>query len=483
MLHGPDDDARILGGMVDGVGEEVGDDPCDLFVVDEQFRNLLGILHLDEAAETLGQHLCRLDRIVDQLDRLHDLGHEPEFPGLDLRHVEQFARDIQQAVAALADAAHELFLFFVELPETVVAEQLQAHQDRRDGSFHLVRNRRDEIGLGRVQLLVLGDVVQDDQVADELLLPAADRHDVERRILHLEIALLVVGINLQRLLPGVLLLAVKLAKQAPEQVVGKRHLGGIAPDDGLRQVEHRQRLAVHEEDGLPGIESDDRFVERIDDRLDPRLGRHQVVERTAAVLVELGRHVVERLGDGFELAVAREVEPLAVIMTGDLLDPLLQLVDRAQHHPREPHQHGARYQGAQGGHDDQPPHDIVGTLLDLRALGPDGRHVHLHNAVEVGTHGLYLGLGDGVAQAGDMLLQGRRKLLFADFGDVLLLERQALAQGVPRDGILADVVQRTEHVPGVLQRIIVVGQDGARSARKLADIADRLDAEQQDHGE
>lgn len=170
-------------------------------------------------------------------------------------------------------------------------------------------------------------------------------------------------------------------------------------------------------------------------------------------------------------------------MTGDLLDPLLQLVDRAQHHPREPHQHGARYQGAQGGHDDQPPHDIVGTLLDLRALGPDGRHVHLHNAVEVGTHGLYLGLGDGVAQAGDMLLQGRRKLLFADFGDVLLLERQALAQGVPRDGILADVVQRTEHVPGVLQRIIVVGQDGARSARKLADIADRLDAEQQDHGE
>lgn len=122
-------------------------------------------------------------------------------------------------------------------------------------------------------------------------------------------------------------------------------------------------------------------MERIDDRLDPRLGRHQVVERTAAVLVELGRHVVERLGDGFELAVAREVEPPPVIMVGDLLDPLLQLVDRAQHHPREPHQHGARYQGAQGGHDDQPPHDIVGTLLDLRALGPDGRHVHLHNAV------------------------------------------------------------------------------------------------------
>ena len=45
MLHGPDDDARILGGMVDGVGEEVGDDPCDLFVVDEQFRYFFRILH------------------------------------------------------------------------------------------------------------------------------------------------------------------------------------------------------------------------------------------------------------------------------------------------------------------------------------------------------------------------------------------------------------------------------------------------------
>ena len=59
-----------------------------------------------------------------------------------------------------------------------------------------------------------------------------------------------------------------------------------------------------------GTQTDDRLVQRIDDRLDALLGGHQVVERTAAVFVEFGGHVVERLGHGFELAVAREIEPL-----------------------------------------------------------------------------------------------------------------------------------------------------------------------------
>ena len=31
-----------------------------------------------------------------------------------------------------------------------------------------------------------------------------------------------------------------------------------------------------------------------------------------------GGHVVERLGDGFEFAVARKVEPLPVVVVGDL---------------------------------------------------------------------------------------------------------------------------------------------------------------------
>ena len=68
-----------------------------------------------------------------------------------------------------------------------------------------MRDGRDEVGLGGVQLLEAGDVVQDDQVADELLFAPADGSDVERRVLHLEITLLVVGVDFQRLLVGVLL--------------------------------------------------------------------------------------------------------------------------------------------------------------------------------------------------------------------------------------------------------------------------------------
>jgi hypothetical protein len=61
--------------------------------------------------------------------------------------------------------------------------------------------------------------------------------------------------------------------------------------------------------------------------------------------------------------------------------------------------------------------------------------------------------------------------------------RARFSQGVPRYGILPDVVERPQHLPGVLQRVVVVGEDGSRRPRQLADVADRLDAQQQDHGE
>ena len=65
----------------------------------------------------------------------------------------------------------------------------------------------------------------------------------------------------------------------------------------------------------------------------------------------------------------------------------------------------------------------------------------------------------------------------------VMLQGEVFAQGVPRYGILPDVVERPQHLPGVLQRVVVVGEDGSRRPRQLADVADRLDAQQQDHGE
>ena len=346
-----------------------------------------------------------------------------------------------------------------------------------------MRNGRYEVGFGGVQLLEFGDVVEDDQVTHELLFASTHGRDVERCVVHLEIALLVVGVYLQRLLLGVFPFVAEFAQQTAQQVVGQGYLGRVPPDDVFRKIQHRKRFAVHEKDGLFGIESDDRLVERVYDRFDAFFRRHQVVERTAAVLVEFGGHVVERLGDGFEFAVARKVEPLPVVVVGDLLDTPLQGVDRPEHRLRKPDQDGPCAQDAQCGHDDQPPHHVVGALLHPGAFAPDGGHVQLHDPEEILAHGLYFGFGDGVAQRRDMPFERRGHLLFADLGDVLLLQGETLPQDVPRYRIVPDVVQRPQHVPGVLQRIVVVGQYGPRGVRKLPDVTDRLDSEQQDHGE
>ena len=54
MLLGAHDDTGIFGRVVDRVGQQVGNDPRDLLVVDEQFRYFFRILHFHIAVETLG---------------------------------------------------------------------------------------------------------------------------------------------------------------------------------------------------------------------------------------------------------------------------------------------------------------------------------------------------------------------------------------------------------------------------------------------
>jgi len=76
-------------------------------------------------------------------------------------------------------------------------------------------------------------------------------------------------------------------------------------------------------------------VQRIDYCLYALFGRHQVIERTATVFVEFGGHVVERLRHLPKFPVVAEIEPLIVVMVGDLRDPLFQLVDRPQHNSRK----------------------------------------------------------------------------------------------------------------------------------------------------
>ena len=77
----------------------------------KSFEIFFGIVHLDEAAEPLGQNLRSLYSIVYQFDRLGYFRYQFKFAGLDLGHVQQFARDRKQAVAALLMLVTSCFCF------------------------------------------------------------------------------------------------------------------------------------------------------------------------------------------------------------------------------------------------------------------------------------------------------------------------------------------------------------------------------------
>ena len=424
--------------------------------------------------------------VVDQLDRLDDLGHQLQLARLDLRHVEQLSRDVEQPVAAVLNARYQCFLFVVERTQPVVAEQLEAHQDRRNGRLHLVRDGGDEIRFRRIQLLVARHVVQDDHVADELLPLPADRNDMERDVLHLEIALLVVGVDLQRLLLSFVLLrfGVELADQPPQQIVVQSHLRGLAADHfAALQIQDRARLVVHEKDVALRIQSDDRFVEAVHDPLDAFLFDHERIERTAAVFREFAGHVVERLGHLAELAVAPEVEPLLVVVVGDLRDAPLELVDRAQDHRRELHEEGCGEHYAEDRHDRQPPHGVGRTRLHLGTFHADRSHVEIHDPVEVAADEPYPVRSHRVREGRDAAAERRRGLALVHLRDVLPLQAEAADERRPRRGILREAVQRPEHLLGVMHRVVVVRENVPGRGGELPHVTDGESSEQQNQDE
>ena len=245
-----------------------------------------------------------------------------------------------------------------------------------------MRNGRDEIRFGRVELFVLGDVVEDDYIPDEVLLFLSDRADVERDILHLEITLFVIRINFERLV--VLFGRIETADQPPQQVVAESHFRRIFADHVDRfEVQDRKSLVVHKENLLVGVEPDDRFVQAVDDRFDPFFVRHQVLDRAAPVLRQFFGHLVERFGNGLELFVVFEVQPLIVVEIRDFENSLFQHCNRLDHAAWEAYQENECDQHAEHRGDRQPPHRLFGRIAQQAAFGLDCGHVQLHDAVEV----------------------------------------------------------------------------------------------------
>ena len=426
-----------------------------------------------------------LDRIVDQLDRLDDLRMELELARLHLSQVQQLARNVEQTVAAFLDAAYELLLLVIERAQPGVAQQLETHQNRRDRGLHLVRYGGNEIGFGRIQLLVFRHVVQNDQIPDEIPLLLPDGIGVKRNIVHLEIALLIVRIDFQRLVrPVGFPVRVQFPDQTTQQVVVYRDLGGVAPDYvSPFEIQYRERLVVHKKDVPFGIQPDDRLVKAVDDRLDTHLFGHQPVERAAPVLGELLRHIVERFGDTPQLAVIAEVEPLVVIMVGDLDDSLLQLVDGAEHDGGEIKQEQSRQQDTKYRYDRYPAHRLVRAALHPPAFGQNGTHIQLHDAVQVIAYLLDLFSGNGIVEPADLLFEGGGDLTLVDLRDILLLQGQSLDQRPAGGRILREAVQGAEHLAHIMYGVVVIRQNLFRGDRQMAHVPDRLYALYEDQGE
>ena len=184
-----------------------------------------------------------------------------------------------------------------------------------------------ESRFGRVQLLKFRHVFQHDYIS-----PLLHRHSVvaahrNLHIFHLEIALLVVGVNLQRLAFGLrcllflLLIFPHSANQTTQQVVAHGYFLSRLPDDVLTfQIQYVQRFIVDKEYNLLIVQTDDRFIDGIDDGFQITFGSHEVRNRAVVVIFQPFGHPIEILRHLFQFLVSPQVQLGIIIMVGYLKD-------------------------------------------------------------------------------------------------------------------------------------------------------------------
>ena len=107
----------------------------------------------------------------------HRIDHltEIELHDLPLPHVRLHARELEklgdqlrETTAVVLAGVEQIALLVVDLAENPLAQDVEAHDDRRQRRPELVRDLGEEIGLEAVELLEMGDV-------------AEDRHDAAHR--------------------------------------------------------------------------------------------------------------------------------------------------------------------------------------------------------------------------------------------------------------------------------------------------------------
>ncbi len=175
------------------------------------------------------------------------------------------------------------------------------------------------------------------------------------------------------------------------------------------------------------------------------------------VLVELGGHAVERLGQLAKLVGVLERQPGLVLAVGNGPDALGEPGQRVGDVARKVADEQQGEQKAESAHQGQVQDGLLGRLGGHFVFADYGPHVHLGKLVELPPQGRLLagqlgGLGLGVGGAEG--LERRAKLLgqgrLARLGQVGLLGAQGLVKLGQGHGGRAGLVHRLQHGLGVL---------------------------------
>ena len=255
------------------------------------------------------------------------------------------------------------------MSHTFVFQQLQTHHDGGNRCFQFMRDSRDKRGFCRIQFLKLCDVFQQHHIAPLLHChPIFSRHrDVH--VLHLKITFLIVGIDFQRLLLHLSTLFYQPSYQTAQQVVAHGYFLSRLPDDVFPlQVQHIQCLMIDKKDIHFIVQSDNRFINGVDDSFHVAFGSHQVGQGTVMILVQSSGHPVKVLRNFHQFFASFQIQSHIVIMVGYFQNAIGQLFDWRVNRCRQLDEHTDTYQDANASDYRNPYQGPVQSRTGSRAI-------------------------------------------------------------------------------------------------------------------
>ena len=173
-------------GELDGIADQVGENPLQLLVVQVDRGHLpvphvmhLQALALDHVLKSRGDVPSQLVQVRIPQPQLH-------LAGLEFREIQHLVDHVQQLQAVDVDLPDQPLVLGLQRPDVALVQALHRGHDRGEGSAHLVADVGEELRLEHVQLLQLlvglGQVVAPAELLEAHLVGqvGADVHQHDR---------------------------------------------------------------------------------------------------------------------------------------------------------------------------------------------------------------------------------------------------------------------------------------------------------------